>query len=458
MKHFILISLAFIQVFSMAQAVPNGTFENWNIIPYSNPTGFSTGNTRDIHRFGAPSVTKVAGLTGSAVRIETMVAGNGDVSESYMLNIPNPCGDPQDWTGGVPFNQKATSLVGYYRYNLPGTDTAIAIVVFLKNGVQVSMDLFKIKGTGSQPTFTTFSFPLSLTVVPDSVIIAFASTNKLLNMGAQNGGYIEIDNLSFAGTTIPIPNGDFESWGNNNYEDLSGWDSWGEGVSRTTDKVAGSYAVKLTTMQGECDNGNPNATGITSGKNDNNMGPSGGKPYTKILDTLTGFYKYAPVGNDSAYILVTLSKNSSPVGSMIKFLTAKSTYTYFEIPFAAGLTPDTIRIDISSSMWNITAANLGSVLIVDHIQLKSQALGITDVSGTDAITIYPNPVGDRLSVFLGTTEQNKTIRIVNSLGQTLETFSTADKTLTVDTKDFPSGVYYLQVQTGNAATTKTFIK
>jgi hypothetical protein len=458
MKYFLLLSFALLEINLFGQSVPNGSFELGNVTIYEEPTGFSTGNWRDIDRFAAPSVTKVTGMSGSAARIQTMVAGNADVSESYMIGAPNPCDDPQNWHGGIPFNQKATSLVGYYRYNLPGSDTAIAIVVFSKNGVQVSMDLFKIRGTGSQSTFTTFSFPLSLSVVPDSVIIAFASTNKIGNMGAQNGGYIEIDNLSFAGTTIAIPNGDFENWTSANYNQITNWDSWGDGVTRSTEKVDGVFGLQIKTTQGECSGGNPHTSGITSGNDNEQSGPSGGRPYTKMNDTLAGYYKYTPVGNDSAVISISLTKNGTPVAGMIKYLTAANTFTWFQIPFSSGTAPDTIRVDIMSSKWNITQANVGSTLIVDLVHLRSEPVGIRNRSLTNELRLHPNPVKDHLDLTFGNMSRLKTVSVINSLGQTIATYHTEEINLTVNTTDLAPGVYFVQVNAGQESGVRRFVK
>ncbi|MGZ3901046.1 MAG: hypothetical protein ACXVNQ_11345, partial [Bacteroidia bacterium] len=129
--------LLFTSMFAIAklfgQAVPNGSFENWTTINYSEPTGFNTGNSRDVPRMGVASITKVTGFTGFAVRIQNNVVGP-DTSDSYIINTNNPCSDVPQWTGGVPYSQQPTAITGKYRYNLLGTDTAILLVIFRKNG------------------------------------------------------------------------------------------------------------------------------------------------------------------------------------------------------------------------------------------------------------------------------------------------------------------------------------
>jgi hypothetical protein len=457
MKNILLICIVLLQVQLFGQALPNGTFESWTSTTYNDPTGCSTSNQRDIERIGVASITKVTGFSGFAVRVQTNTSG-GDTSESYFINMPNPCNDPQNWTGGVPYTQKPTAITGYYRYNLPGNDSALMIVIFLKNGVHISDNFILFRGTGSQSTFAAFSFPLSMSVTPDSMIFAAASSNKISNVGVQNGSFLELDNLAFTGTTQAFPNGDFENWTAKSYDKATGWEAWGEGVSRTTTAIAGTYAIRLETVTGDCNGGNPNSSGITSGHMTNNYGPTGGRPYTMMNDTLAGYYKYTSHGNDSAMLNITLTKNSNGVGGNSKLLPAAANYTYFEIPFGAGTAPDTIRIDAASSYWNTTQANVGSVLYLDNLKLKSNPVGIHNYLMNEKILTYPNPVTDMLTIQFSDISGQKNITLCNTLGESIGSWITNEGQFLMDTKILPAGIYLLQMQTANGITTRRFVK
>ena len=211
MKKLLLINFLFIGTMLMGQAISNGTFENWTSTPYNDPTGWTTGNLRDLQRLGTPSVTEVTGYSGHAVRIQTNIVG-ADTSDSYIVNTSNPCSSPTQWTGGVPYTQLPTAITGYYSYSLAGNDTAILIVIFRKNGVHVGDNFIKIRGTGSVSSFTSFSFPLTCSTTPDSMIIAASCSNKISNIGVANGSFLELDNLAFTGTTQAILNGTFDNW------------------------------------------------------------------------------------------------------------------------------------------------------------------------------------------------------------------------------------------------------
>ncbi len=458
MKKLILYSALLLQVNVFAQAIPNGTFENWNTTAYSEPNGFSTGNLEDIQRTGNITVTKVAGYSGFAVRIQTVASGS-DTTESYIINTTNPCSDVPQWKGGVPYSEQPTAITGYYRYNLPGSDTALMIVVFRKNGVHIADNIIQIRGTGSQSTWASFSFPITCGVVPDSMIFAAASSNKK-GVGIQNGSFLELDNLAFTGTTQPFPNGDFENWTSKTWDNLSGWDSWGSGVSKSTSSYGGLYAVRFETVSDCGDNGNINPSGITSGHLTPNHGVVGGYPYTGTSDKFCGYYKYAPMGNDSAEIHIDLTKNFNNVGGIMHLLPAANNFTYFEVSFSSGIVPDTLRIDVQSSKSNPSSANIGSVLYLDDLYLLSDPLGIFNNHKNDGIFFYPNPAKEILNVqFKGKlTNEPKVITVYNTLGENIGSWKTDEKQIVLETKSFPVGIYLLQMKTANGVIVKKFVK
>ncbi len=428
-----------------AQSVPNGGFEYWNSTAYSEPNLWNTGNTRDVPRMGVASITKVTGFAGFAVRIQNVMLA-GDTSDSYIINTKNPCSDPNQWTGGVSYTQQPTSITGKFRYNLLGNDTAILLVIFRKNGVHIGDNWIKIRGTGTQSTFTSFTYTLACSGVPDSLIIA-AATNVNSGIPSNNGSYLELDNLAFTGATQAIPNGDFENWTNYSFDLATGWNSWGPSPTQTTGKYSGTYAYRLETKADNCSSVDP--SGITSGKNSKNGGPIGGRPYTKNVDTLCGYYKYTSVGNDTAEVFVTLKKNGSNIGGYPKKLTASAAYIYFELPFSSGTTPDTIRIDIQSSKWPVLPSNIGSVLYVDNIYLKSSPLAIKEnVNAPAVISVFPNPAKDVLYIRGEKEMTAQNITVYDAIGKIVRTqeISNGAALIQLNIGDLTNGLYYFQIQ------------
>ncbi|MBI2270180.1 MAG: T9SS type A sorting domain-containing protein [Bacteroidetes bacterium] len=458
MKKIILISTLLVQTILYGQAIPNGTFETWNSTPYNEPDGWYSGNMESIRKMGVVCVTKVAGFgtSGFAVRMETKVVGS-DTSHAY---ISNSQGDPLSGKGGAPYSQKPANITGYYRYNLPVKDTALFFVIFKKNGSIVSNDLFKIRGTGSQSTFASFSFPLTLAVTPDSVIIAAAASNLMSNVGVQNGSFLELDKLVFTGTGITqqVSNNEFENWTTKNYDIPGGWEVWGDGVTKTTDKYAGSYAIRLETTS---DHG-ANSSGITTGQMTQKSGPAGGRPYTMMKDTLCGYYKYTSMGSDTANVYISLTNKGTNVGGGAKWLIAATNYIYFEVPFQAGVAPDTIRIDFQSSHWPTQSVNSGSVLFVDNLWLKSSPLGIFENEKRSLESYsYPNPAKDILSVRFEKSIYNSiTLVMYDAIGREVNMGDITINTnsLQVNIADLPSGMYFYIIRTSEESLGNKFIK
>lgn len=449
MKKLLFISTMLIQVYLFGQALPNGTFENWNSINYEEPNGWTSGNTRDIQRIGMPSVTKVPGFSGYAIRIQTNIV-NADTSDSYIINTNNPCSDPPLWTGGVPLTQQPTAITGYYRYNLLGSDTAIMLVIFRKNGVHIGDNFIKIRGTGSQSSFAAFSFPVTCAGVPDSVIFAAAPSNKKDNNIANNGSYIELDNIGFTGTSQTIANANFENWTAKSYDIPTGWQTWGNGTMKSTSSYAGNYAVRLETYNEMC--GGINSSGITNGYLTESNGPQGGRPYTNTIDTLKGYYKYTSMGSDSADISINLTKTGSNVGGGWKKLPASASYIYFEVPINAFMTPDTIRIDIQSSKWPTQLSNVGSILYLDNLYLKSLPLGIYQNTSSDLkILTYPNPVKDVLYIQTENTSSLQNLIIYDALGKAVISKELLDNTscVKINVTQLSAGIYYYSLKTVN---------
>ncbi|MGB3946388.1 MAG: hypothetical protein WBM13_00265, partial [Bacteroidia bacterium] len=311
MKKLLLAFTLLLQAEFYAQSVPNGGFEEWTSTTFDDADGWVTSNNESVGYYGVPTVTKVTGQTGFAYRMETIVSGS-DTTSGYLLNSE---GDFFNGEGGWPYSQQPTSITGYYRYNLPANDTALMIVIFKASGSIISMDIFKIKGTGSQSTFAAFSFPLSLSSMPDSVLFAATSSNLMTEQGIEPGSFLELDGLAFAGTGITqvISNGSFENWTPQTLNKLDDWTVWGvEGVSRTTDAYAGTYALRL---QNNSYMNNGVLTAYPSVISTGNPGNSVyGLPYSNMVDTLCGYYKYTVTGaTDSAFVSFTLLDSTDSI-------------------------------------------------------------------------------------------------------------------------------------------------
>ena len=434
--------------------LPNSSFESWNSTPYDEPTGWQTGNHESVS-LGLIPVTKVAGTSGFAVRMQTTVS-NGDTAQAYIAN-----GDPGSGQGGIPFAQQPTAITGYYRYQLPANDTAILLVMFKSNGTIFSQNIFKIKGTGTQNTFAAFSFPLSVGIMPDSVIFAAASSNLIDNVGVENGSFLELDGIAFTGSNTPINNGTFENWTTFSNDAINGWETYGDGVSRTSDSYDGSFAISLETV--DYGNGYISNSGMTSGHNTQN-GPIGGTPYTETVDTLIGYYQYFATGPDSASVNISLLNNSNYISGIQKLLPPTSQYTYFEVPIYANSIPDTMRVDFSSSKWPTSPSSIGSRLILDHLQLKSViTAGIENPNSSfkNLSFAFPNPANNMLHIRLANdVSENVLIEVYDLAGRLMikDKKNVNDRNIDLSITSLTPGKYFYKVYCNGRSYQQTFSK
>ncbi|KAB2913647.1 MAG: T9SS type A sorting domain-containing protein [Bacteroidetes bacterium] len=448
---------AFAFVGAIAQPViKNGALENWSITNYEDPSGWFTANEEQSNSGGLVTVSKVTGQNGNAIKLETKASA----TDTFLGYFNSTQGDPIAGQGGFPYSQKPDSITGYYQCNIGAGDSGLILIVCKKNGIVIGLDLFKFGGT--QSTFKRFAFPLSLAAVPDSIIIAAASSNAIDEIGVLPGSTLTIDELAFTGTGITqaIPNGNFDNWIAKTYDVATNWERGGSGVSRTTDKYRGDYAVLMETKD-LSDNG-ANASAITNGKFNEDQGPSGGVPFTNMQDTLVFYYKYTPVGNDSAVVFISLFNQGNSVGGNGKFLAAASSYTRVEVPFQSMTAPDTFRLEFISSKYPASISSLGSKLYIDEIQLKSQPLntGVKQIF-TSKVSAYPNPATSNITLAFGENTAFTTLTVTDALGRIVNSMAveSAIGSITVETDLMPSGVYFYQFSgTGVQAATGKFYK
>ena len=468
-KLLLILPFLMLAIYAGAQDCPNGDFENWVAHPYNVPdSNWYTSNIRSLAQADTLTVWKVKGHSGQAIHLQTAIIGT-DTLQAYAINT---IGDPKSGSGGVPYTQRPTSITGYYRYNMVANDSALMIIEFKKAGVVISATLFTFRNvSGSLSTFTAFSFPLNaIPTAPDSVIIGIASSN-LEGTGIQSGSWLEVDELAFAGTGItePIAGGSFDSWTAQSVDIPNGWATEahgdnGSGIVKSTDHRAGSYSVQLTTQPGTGGGGSGNsveAAQITTGHYTPNSGPAGGLPYTRTSDTISGYYKYTPAGTDTAMLMVMLSASGTTVGGANHFFNAASAWTYFEMPFNAGTTPDTIRIDIQSGSWN--AAAPGSVLKIDYLQLKSQpllAVNNLTIAATKVLA-YPNPANDIFNLrFDKVPAGSVNAKLYDIMGRTIDSrnYTAAPSVISFQVGYLPTGMYFYEVSNNGNIIRDKFMK
>lgn len=392
-----------------AQTLPNGDFENWTTHnAYEEPTDFFTSNSYS-HILQQPSsVTKVTDATdGSyAAKLTTTITAQdtlfGFVSNGNIVN--------NDLMGGVPYpyTTMVDSVSFQAKFNLLNQDTALFIMMF-KYGGQ-AMGMVYVQMTGSQSSYQLrkekITWFTTATVMPDTMLFVFASSNP--DTYPTDGSWLQVDDLKIDNQSVT--NGSFENWTQKSYEDIDSWNTFNmystlfkpAYIEKSTDAQSGSYALELTTQI--YNNGEDTIAHFSNGDLFNDNFSSGMLVYQNPKK-ITGYYKYTPVGNDSALVAVrawgpTQIGPYQNIDNNIIKLGASSTYKYFEIPLHYNAWPliDTLGIGFASSNIFDGKSNVqaGSKLLIDNVKIEYQTVGINENSDENSAKVYPNPASNRI--------------------------------------------------------------
>jgi hypothetical protein len=460
---YLLLSLLLIFASSRITAqnsIPNGNFENWNSNTFEYPANYPFNSNQETvarHIPGSGCVKTADAYHGLyAVEITTL-AGPQDTAFGYFLNHDPKNSEPNFWTGGIPYNQMPKGIRGYYKYNGIGNDSGGVIIVFSKAGVNIGTYFFSIGGVKTAYTLFNLNFSPALTVTPDSVIIGFTSSNINSKGNGTVGSKLKIDSISFTGVTSQpaAMNGDFESWQSQTLYDPASWYLQDvSGVTRTTDAAAGNYAINLITYLGD-NNGNSQARGasISTGYYDNSCScEKGGFPFSGTVDTLVFSYKYIPVNlGDSAEVDLNFKKNGSSNNYLSIRLGASATYKQISRPFNLFSAPDSVIIQIQSSVYNDTALSfVGANFKIDEIHFKSQPLhtGIQEIKiGGNDILIYPNPItySSTIEISPNIAIDGMKLYLYDIYGRTIIARSVENHKMILDKKDLCNGTYFYQL-------------
>jgi hypothetical protein len=466
-----LISVLVATTASWAQitSIPNGNFESWAVSTYEYPQNYPGNGNADVAFSEDPiSVTKVTdSYQGTyAVKLSTIASTERTVF-GYFVNF-NPEGN--SWHGGFPYNEAPTGVKGYYKCNIPSGDSALIIVAFSNNAVNIGTYMYKLYG--NHPDYIPFNFTFNpqLTGVPDSVMFGMTSSDAFSGVSIP-GSTITIDYISFTGVTNQpaLLNGDFEAW---TIQEMISPVSWnvqgdrGKGFARTTDAYKGTYALELSTTPSTDKDGKPrtNRGQVSTGYYSNSCNCNkGGYPFTEQTDTLAFYYKYSPAHDpqDSALANIVFRNNGLVVGSQTTALLASDVYKYVEVPFKFNNPHDTVIVEfISSSWYNNDIAYAGAILKVDEVQFKSQPLTTSVIKNNvnSCITIFPNPSSGVFQI------QNSGVNLIgleifNVLGEKVYSQSNLKQQDLnyIDISKSPKGMYFVKLKQENGNLIKSIV-
>jgi len=436
------------QLYTTDCEIPNCDFEVWDTTYYEQPVGW--------HAVG--NITRVPGYNGtSAVRI----TGNNYTGDAEII-LGTPV-QGSSVVGGIPFAARPDSLVFYAKYNIVYPDTASILLLFKKNGVFI--DQFTAPVTGSSGgSFVRLSYPISYAngTMPDSLIMGVFNSSAPADTGNANT-VITVDDISFTGTNITIPDWNFEQWDTLMKEQPASWysDAYGSAFGSTTllqksaDRVSGHYAIRLQGAQG-------NAVSLTAGPS-SRFESTQNKPVFPIAGkhTSLNFYlKYMPYGGDSLYINLALFYHGISIAYNTVFFidTTYLTYTPISIPI---IYTDTTSIPDSAFLsfqigsvrgWDTSVAYIDN-LSFDGFKPVINPTAIKNEIQTDMFEIFPNPAASVIHITARAGER-KALQLYNLHGELLFTdyFNGSNYDLSVG--NLPEAVYLLRMTDDNSFQSK----
>ena len=237
------------------------------------------------------------------------------------------------------------------------------------------------------------------------IIFALLIINGTLSQQLENSGFEQWENVG-TGEEEPL------SWSSTKTSDNSSLNGLApQVISRSTDAHTGSYAAKLVNTNvpfvnivanGILTNGiihtttNPQDSYVYTDVNSSDHS----QPFTSYPDSIVGWYKYAPQGNDVGNIQVLLhgSYGQLPVDASTSIIalaefdfSANSNWTRFSTPFIYYPTinnPSYILCNISAG--DSTQAVANSELKIDDLELIYNTTKIPDQSTNSINVTYLN--------------------------------------------------------------------
>lgn len=287
------------------------------------------------------------------------------------------------------------------------------------------------------------------------MIFALLIFNGTLAQQLENSGFEQWENVG-TGEEEPL------SWSSTKTSDNSSLNALApQVISRTTDAHTGSYAAKLINKNvpfvnmvanGIVTNGiihtttNPQDSYVYTDVNSSNHS----QPFTSNPDSIVGWYKYTPQGNDLGNIQVLLHASygqlpidaSTSVIALADFdFSANSNWTRFSTPFVYYPTinmPAYILCNISAGDSTLAVAN--SELKIDDLELIYNSTLITNETNNSLKVTYIN---DFLQFSNITKKMNYTL--FNTHGQIVN-MGIIDRYNRIINMPLKSGIYFISAQ------------
>ena len=466
----------FLSVRSFSQNISNGGFETWSSrLLYQEPDSFLTTNGQLFYMGGPLNVIKsTEAYDGTySAKLQT-IHFNNDTSMAFLVY-----GTPKPGGGGIigkPYTHKPDTLSFWAKYNIIPGDVGMAIIGFTIHALCDTTIMFPMTFTGQNNTFTQYKIPITwppLGCAPDSMMAIFSSSR--LDPPRFPGSILFVDKLEFieGNSRYPFPNGSLENWTDvRTPEDADNWTSvnpycnptdWS--ATKSTDSYEGTYSMTVKNVKIQ----HGDTLGIITNGRLGSGPPAGGLKVNLNPERLTGYYKYLPVGLDTAVAGLFSYRYDSGLGSNVLVeqvlfkLPPTSTWTPFEIPLEYDSLPQVDTLNITFDAGNAFGAptvGLGSILMVDALNLSYYHMGIKDVFQSN-IHIYPNPASDYIYLDQPVPACATAIFIYDISGKRVNNTSfnpsLENGKIKIDLRKLGNGLYFVEMINGKNKNKGSFI-
>ncbi|MCB9260919.1 MAG: T9SS type A sorting domain-containing protein [Flavobacteriales bacterium] len=438
-----------------AQNIPNGNFENWQVIQHKVLDGWvSAGNV-------SQSTDVYEGTYAIKLENKSDNQQRGFVASGPFVN---------NNLKGFAYNEQPLSVRFRAKYDLAAGDAAQVAVLFYLNGTPLAFVNESIEGN-SADTFQYFSYPITwqLSTNPDSVAVLISSLN-MDSASAKNDGYLIVDDFHFATISTrnkAVPNGNFETWQNNPRQTLANWFTTDEYLYQLTGTIlpkpivaksskgrGGTLAVEMTNTK----LGNDIMPGVMFTGTDIETFETPSFPISGRYKYLEFFYAYKPQNGDSARIGLIMFKNGAAIGTVQKIIgDVANNYTQVaeEITYFSTDIPDSATVFIASCNPDNPKGET-TWLLIDDVRLTDVPAHVFDL-GVNKLAVYPNPFNNSFSVKGFDQIWGSNYAVTDMMGQTLKE-GLLDQNTVIDMTDHPAGFYILQVNGLKINTSKIIVK
>ena len=124
----------------------------------------------------------------------------------------------------------------------------------------------------------------------------------------------------------------------------------------------------------------------------------------------------------------------------------RTTYTYYDLANQNEAVLIHSTIDVASTLFNGAYSAVYSSVDLQPASVEENSI--------DAFDIYPNPATDIATI---TSDGADQLIIMNALGQSIVTINNPQSKVNIDVSDYQNGVYFIQLNKGEATKTKKLI-